>query len=126
MKEIHKYYIVPAPPEEVYLALTNPFTIELWTDEKAIMSTEPQSEFSLWDGSITGRNISFVENREIQQEWFFGEQDETSVVTIKLFTHKKGTSCELRHTNIPESEFEDISDGWDESYFGALIDFFTE
>ncbi|MEZ5083583.1 MAG: SRPBCC domain-containing protein [Bacteroidales bacterium] len=126
MKEIHKYYILPATPEEVYIALTNSFTIELWTDEKAVMSTEEGSEFSLWDGSITGRNISFIENRQIQQEWFFGEQVEKSVVTIKLFTHRKGTSCELRHTNVPDSEFEDISDGWDESYFGALIDFFNE
>ena len=57
MKDFKKYYIISATPEEVYLALTTPATIHLWSGEPAEMSTEPGSEFSLWDGSITGKNI---------------------------------------------------------------------
>jgi hypothetical protein len=45
-------------------------------------------------------------------------------VTIILHPHKDGTSAELRHTNIPDEDFEDISEGWDNAYFGAVIDFF--
>ena len=67
MKEFKKYYIIPAAPEEIYLALTNPATIQLWTGEPAEMSTEPGSEFSLWEGSITGKNIAFEENKKINR-----------------------------------------------------------
>ncbi|MEN9521781.1 MAG: hypothetical protein RL065_158 [Bacteroidota bacterium] len=126
MKNFKKYYEISAAPEDVYLALTNPATIQLWSGDLAEMSTEPNSEFSLWDGSIVGRNIEFETSKKIVQEWYFGEQDEESIVTIKLHAAKKGTSVELNHTNIPDDAFEDISDGWDEYYFGALIDFYEE
>lgn len=126
MKDYKKYYIVPATREEVYIALTNPATIQLWTGGKAEMSTEPGSEFSLWNGSIAGKNMEFEEGKKIVQEWYFGDQEEASIVSIKLHPHKQGTSAELRHTNIPDSEFDDIVEGWNESYFGSLIKFYEE
>jgi len=127
MKNYKKYYIIPAPPDEVYLALTVPTTILLWTGEEAIMSTEPGSEFSLWDGSIEGKNLEFIENKKIVQEWYFGDQEEASIVTIILHDDNKGgTSAELRHTNIPDTEYNDFVEGWDQSYFGALKEFYTE
>ncbi|WP_276497618.1 SRPBCC domain-containing protein [Pontibacter litorisediminis] len=124
MKEYKKYYIIPAEPEEVYVALTNPYTLQLWTGEPAEMSTEPGSEFSLWEGSITGKNLEFEEGKKLVQQWYFGEQEEPSIVTIKLHPHKYGTSAELRHTNIPDEAYEDITEGWDDAYFAALIDFY--
>jgi uncharacterized protein YndB with AHSA1/START domain len=126
MKDFKKYYIVPAPPEDVYLALTNPLTIQLWSGEEAEMSTEPGTEFSLWEGSIAGKNLEFETNKKIVQQWYFGEQKADSIVTIKLHPHADGTSVELKHTNIPSEDYNDIVDGWNDLYFGALIDFYEE
>lgn len=124
LKDLKKYYIIPAEPAEVYLALTNPATIQLWSGEPAEMSTEPDSEFSLWEGSITGRNLEFEPNKKLVQEWYFGEQETPSIVTIKLHPHKNGTSAELRHTNIPDEVYNDMVAGWDQNYFGSLIEFY--
>jgi activator of HSP90 ATPase len=126
MKEYKKYYLIPAEPEEVYKALTNPDEIQFWTGDKAIMSTKPGSEFELFEGSIAGKNLAFEAGRKIEQEWYFGEQEAPSLVTIKLHPHKNGTSAELRHTNIPDEAFADITEGWDEAYFGGLIAYFEE
>ena len=126
MKDFKKYYIIPASPEEVYQALTNPITIKLWTSEEAEMSTIPGSEFSMWDGSITGKNIEFQENKLIVQQWYFEEASDNSMVTIKLHQHEDGTSVEVRHTNIPDDEYNDIVEGWDSTYMGALQDFYDE
>jgi len=125
LKDYKKYYTLPAPAAEVYLALTNPATIQLWTGEKAEMSTEPNSEFSLWDESIVGRNLEFEDCKKIVQQWYF-DQEEPSIVTIKLHPHKDGTSVELRHTNIPDEEYDDIVDGWNNTYFASLEDFYEE
>ncbi len=125
MKDFKKYYIITAQPEEIYLALTNPATIQLWTGEPAVMSTEPNTEFSLWEGSIAGMNIAFEPNKKIQQEWYFGEQENPSIVTIKLHPHKQGCSVELIHTNIPNEAYDDIVSGWNENYFGALEEFYS-
>ena len=126
MKDFKKYYLISAPPQDVYLALTNPLTIHLWSGEEAEMSTEPGSEFSLWEGSIAGKNLEFEPGKLIRQQWYFGEQEVPSIVTIKLHPDKQGTSVELRHTNLPDEDFDDIVDGWNQTYFGALIDFYTE
>jgi activator of HSP90 ATPase len=126
MKDFKKYYILAAPPEEVYLALTLETTIQLWTGDKVEMKAEPQTEFSLWDGSIVGRNLEFEPSKKIVQQWYFGDQAEESIVTIKLHPHTHGTSVELRHTNIPDNDYDDIIDGWNNVYFASLQDFYEE
>jgi uncharacterized protein YndB with AHSA1/START domain len=126
MKDFKKYYLIDAPPEDVYNALTNPATIQLWTGERAEMSDVPGSDFSLWEGSIEGKNIGFVKGKKIEQEWYFGEQDSPSIVTIILHPHKNGTSAELRHTNIPDEDFDNIVAGWEDNYFGSIIDFYKD
>jgi uncharacterized protein YndB with AHSA1/START domain len=124
VKDFKKYYTIPAEPDQVYMALTNPLTIELWTGESAEMSTEPGSEFSMWEGSILGKNLEFEPNKKLVQQWYFDGQPEESIVTIKLHDSKGETSVELRHTNIPDEDYDDIVEGWTYSYFGALADFY--
>lgn len=126
MKDYKKYYIISAQPEEVYLALTNELTLTLWTGAKASMNAVPGGEFSLWEDSIVGKIISLDENKQIVQQWYFGDQEEDSIVTFKLHPHKKGTSLELIHTNIPEEDYENITEGWNDDYFGSLIDFYRD
>ena len=121
------YEVITAEPEEIFLALTNPFTIELWSGNKAVMDDKEGTEFSLWDGDIVGKNIKVIQNKELVQEWYFDNLDEPSLVTIKL--HPKGaesTSVEVRHTNIPDEAYENINEGWREFYIGAIKSFFEE
>ena len=126
MKDFKKYYIIPASPEDVYLALTVETTIELWTGDKASMQAIPGTEFSMWDESIVGKNLEFEPGKKIVQQWYFGEQEEPSIVTIKLHPHEDGTSMEVKHTNIPDQDYPDITDGWTNSYVAGLIEFYDE
>ena len=126
MKDFKKYYTFPAPPEEVYLALTNPLSVKLFTGAEVEMSTVVGSEFSLFDGDITGKNLEFEENKKIVQQWYFDGQNEPSIVTLKIHEYKKGASVELHHTNIPDEVYEEFVDGWNTSYFGELLEFFQE
>lgn len=126
MKTFKKYYQIPAPPEEVYWALTKAQSIQLWTGSEAEFIEEPGTEFSFWDGDIVGKNLEFDYGKKIIQEWYFGEGNEPSIVTIKLHQDKKGTSLEFVQTNIPEADFEDFTEGLDEYYLGGLLDFFEE
>jgi activator of HSP90 ATPase len=120
MKTFKKTFRINAEPSDIYSALTNPKTIELWSGYPAEMSTVPGSEFSLWEGDITGRNIEFIENRKVVQEWYFGEQTVKSVVTISIEPEGDHSSVTIEHTNIPDEEFADISEGWREYYIDAI------
>ncbi|WP_257667337.1 SRPBCC domain-containing protein [Parapedobacter tibetensis] len=126
MKDFKSYFIIPAPPEQVYMALTTEITINLWTGEEATMSAVPGTEFSMWSGSIVGKNLSFEKDRKIEQQWYFADEAEESIVTIKLHDHKKGTSMEIRHTNIPDEVYEEIVEGWHDTYVASLQDFYED
>lgn len=126
MRSYKKYVLLPAPPEEVYLALTKPQSIQLWTGAEVEFTEEPNTEFSFWDGDIVGKNLEFEPNKKIVQQWYFGDDNEPSVVTIKLHPDKKGTSLEFQQTNIPEQDFKDFTEGIEEYFLGGLADFFEE
>jgi len=125
MKTFQKTFKINAEPSDVYSALTNPYTIELWSGYPAVMREEPGSDFSLWEGDITGKNLEFVKNKKVVQEWHFGEQKDKSVVTISIKPEGENSEVTVEHTNIPDSDFADISEGWREYYFGAIINFFN-
>ena len=125
MKTYKKTFKINAEPSDIYSALTNPYTIELWSGYPAQMSTEPGSEFSLWEGDITGRNLEFVQDKKIVQEWDFDDKAEKSIVTITIAPERGNSLVTLEHTNIPDDDFNDIADGWREYYFDAIISFFN-
>ena len=122
MKNYRAYFQIKAEPEDIYTALTNPFTIELWSGETAIMTKEVGAEFSLWDGDIIGKNIELKENEKLVQEWYFDEDEEreASIVTIKIWKKNSSCSVELMHTNIPDEAYDNIVEGWNEAYLGAI------
>jgi len=125
MKTFKKTFRINAEPSDIYSALTNPLTIELWSGYPAEMSTEPGSDFSLWEGDITGKNLEFIQDRKVVQEWYFGDQSEKSIVTISISADGENSFVTVEHTNIPDDEFSQIAEGWREFYFGAITSFFN-
>ena len=120
MKDLRKTIHIKVPREVVFNAITNPLTLELWTGYEARMEPGPGSEFSLFDGDITGRMRILQAPSLLEQVWDFGDQQEESVVRIELFDESGKTRLELSHTNIPDEAFENIEDGWKNYYLGAL------
>ncbi len=125
MKTFKKTFRINAEPSDVYSAITNPYTIELWSGYPAIMIAEPGTEFSLWEGDITGKNLEFIPDRKIVQEWYFGDQTEKSIVTITISSDRENAVVTVEQTNIPDNDFDDIAEGWREYYIGAIISFFN-
>lgn len=125
MKTFKKTFKINAEPSDLYSALTNPYTIELWSGYPAEMSEVPGSDFSLWEGDITGKNIEFIKDKMVVQEWYFGEQNEKSIVTVTIQPDKESSQVTVEHTNIPDEDFAEIAEGWREYYIGAIMNFFN-
>jgi len=124
VKNFKKYLPLPAPTDEVYLALTKAQSIQLWTGAEVVFTEEAGTEFSFWEGDIIGKNLEFEPNKKIVQQWYFGDNAEPSIVTIKLHEDKKGTSLEFAQTNIPDEDYEEFTAGIEEYFLGGLADFF--
>ena len=74
MKNLRKTVHIKATREEIFTAITNPLTIELWTGYPAVMEQVPNSPFSMFDGDITGILLAIEPFSMIEQQWDFGEQ----------------------------------------------------
>jgi len=123
MKDFKFYIRIDAEPEDVYACLTNPFTIELWSDMPARVEAVPGTEFEMLDGGIVGKMLELEPNKKVVQQWYFGDQEEPSIVTILIHPDKSKVSVELRHTNIPDEDFKDITEGWKKYYLGRIKEF---
>ncbi|MDM8160126.1 SRPBCC domain-containing protein [Labilibaculum sp. K2S] len=123
MKEFTFSLEITSSQEEVYNALTNSFQIELWTGYPAVMDENPGTIFSLWEGDITGVNLEIVKDYKIVQEWFFGETENPSIVTLLIKKAGSRSRIELTHTNIPDEAYDEIVEGWKDYYLGSVKNF---
>lgn len=123
MKDYKQYISIEAEPEDVYACLTNPFTIELWSDMPAKMEAKEGTEFEIFEGDISGKILELVPNKKVVQQWYFGEQEEPSIVTFKIHPDKAKVSLEMRHTNIPDEAYDEIKEGWKKYYLGRIKEF---
>ena len=120
MKNIRKTVHIKAPREEIFTAITNPLTIELWSGYQAVIEPVPNTPFSMFDGDITGIMLAIEPPSMIEQQWDFGEQALPSVARIELTEEGNKTRIELNHSNVPEEAYDNINTGWKEYYLGAL------
>ncbi len=123
MKDYKQYITIAAEPEDVYACLTNPFTIELWSDMPAKIKAEEGTEFEMFEGDIAGKILELAPNEKVVQQWYFGEQEEPSIVTFKIHPGKGKVSLELRHTNIPDEAYDEMAEGWKKYYLGRIKEF---
>ncbi len=126
MKDYKKYYTIKSTPDQVYLGLTTPLTINLWSGEETVFTAEVGSEFSMFSGNIVGKILELHKDERIVQQWYFDGQEEASIVTFILHKVRSNTSLELRHTNIPDEAFDDMVFGWNDVYMDRLMEFYDE
>ena len=125
MRNFKKTYHINAEPSDIYAALTNPNTIELWSGYPAQMPAMTGEEFSMWEGDICGKIIDLVPDKKVVQEWYFGDREVESVVTITISGNGGNTEVTVEHTNIPVEDYQNIAEGWNEYYMGAIKRFYN-
>lgn len=121
MKHIEQTYVIDAPADQVWQALTDPNRISEWGGGPAKMTDSEGAEFSLWGGDIYGKNTKVVPNQILEQDWFGGRDwQQPSRVTFTLESDNRGTKVHLVQHNVPDTEAKDIEQGWKDYYMGPL------
>ncbi|MEQ8687885.1 MAG: SRPBCC domain-containing protein [Imperialibacter sp.] len=119
MGAVTKIYLIKAPLQKVYNALTIKALIERWSGAEATMDTNVGGEFALWGGSIHGINRQ-ISNKLIVQDWKEKNWSAFSKCTFNLSESGGTTTLELLHDNIPSGSVKSIDNGWDEYYLTPL------
>lgn len=82
--------------------------------------------FSVWEGYITGKNLSLKPNSEIVQSWRssdFNESDPDSELTVRFKDNENGCELTLIHESIPDGQ-PDYEQGWEDHYFAPMTAYF--
>jgi activator of HSP90 ATPase len=123
MATLKQTYEIKAPVADVWRALVDPIEIEAWGGGPAVMDGNKDTEFTLWGGSIHGKNVDVVLETKLSQLWFSEGWEEASIATFKLSGHNGRTTLELTHENVPDDEAKEIDDGWRDFYLGPMKDY---
>ncbi|KZV37927.1 activator of 90 kDa heat shock protein ATPase [Dorcoceras hygrometricum] len=101
-----------------------------FTQSNARISKEVGGEFSIFDGSVTGKNVELLEGKLIVQKWRFGSWPDGIESTVRLsFDEPESglTVVKLTHTNVPEEDrygnstvVENTERGWRDIIFHRI------
>ena len=122
-------YVVYAPPDKVFEALTNPEIIAAWSGGLSVVELKKGGKFELFDGWTKGEMLSFKKGKELSYSWKpneWNKKTRASVVHYQFREHPAGTEIIMEHTGIPNQEEKDKhANGWVDYVFDPLNEYFT-
>lgn len=122
MKVIKQSVIFKASPHDVYEALMDSKKHAKFTGAQAQISREVKGKFTAYDGWIEGENVQLVQDKKIVQKWRGKDWPEGhfSTATFELKQVSGGTELTFTQTNIPENQYDMVSEGWVEHYWTRM------
>jgi activator of HSP90 ATPase len=121
---ICKTVVLPAAPNELYEMYMDSEVHGEITGAPAKISEEAGSPFEAFGGLLVGTTIQVVKFRLIVQSWRsvnFNKTDPDSTLIISFTPEDDEGRIDLVHVNVPDSDFQDISGGWESRYFAPWL-----
>ena len=118
----------PAKPEAVFKAWLSSEGHSAMTGSPARVEPRVGGAFTAWDGYITGKTLELKPYSRIVQSWRtseFADSDPDSRLQIDLEADGAATRLTLTHSNIPAEQVESYKQGWEDSYFVPMREYFN-
>ena len=121
-KTIRQSATFKTSPHEVYEALMDSRKHSKFTDSKASISRRIGGKFTAYDGYIEGVNLELVPDEKIVQSWRGSDwpEDHYYKATFALKKVEGGTRLTFTQTDVPEDQYESISQGWRDYYWKPM------
>jgi activator of HSP90 ATPase len=121
-KTIRQTVTFKAAPHDVYEALMDAKKHAKFTGGKASVSRETGGKFSTFDGYAEGVNLELVPDKKIVQTWRAEDwpEEHYSRVTFSLNKLKEGTRLTFTQSGVPEEQYRDVSQGWQDYYWTPM------
>jgi uncharacterized protein YndB with AHSA1/START domain len=109
-----------APPDEVFLYLTEPARYVMWQGVKAELDPRPGGVYRVWMDADTVASGEFVEiepSRRVVFTWGWEGNEAvppgSTTVEVTLEADSGGTLLSLRHSGLPDGESAELHEqGW--------------
>ncbi|MBI4185563.1 SRPBCC domain-containing protein [Candidatus Berkelbacteria bacterium] len=125
---IHQEIELPATPEEVYEAFTNPIVHTAMTEAPATGNAIVGGNFTAWDGYIEGTYRVLEPGKRLVMDWSTSEWPdgaEPSELEFTLSPKGIGTLLVMDHRKVPSEQLSMYTSGWEASYWQPMRAYFT-
>ena len=111
-----------ATPHQIYQALMDSRKHSKFTGGKATIGKKKGDKFTAYDGYIEGVILNLVPDQKIVQSWRGSDWPEGhySKATFSLRESEGGTRLTFTQTEVPEEQYEPISQGWRDYYWKLM------
>ena len=119
---------LPITAREFYEAWLDSEKHTAFTGSPAKIERMVGSEFTAWDGYITGKNIALYRFSKIVQSWRtadFPEGAEDSQIEVLIESIGEGVKVTVVHTGIPDGEGKKYRKEWKDRYFKPMKEYFS-
>lgn len=121
MKTFSRIFVIEAPRDLVWHAVTDSEQFERWSGQKAEVNELPHHQFKLFNGQVRGKNLEVEQHKKLVQEWQSANWTFPSTLTMLFSDDPTGaTRIDVTQENIPNEEYEEIEKGWQNIYFDPL------
>ncbi|HYV93415.1 MAG TPA: SRPBCC domain-containing protein [Chitinophagales bacterium] len=112
-----------AKAKDVYDAYMNAKKHSHVTGAPAKISNKEGTDYSAHNEYIKGKNLRLIKDKLIVQTWrasAWKDIDMDSTFIIHLEQKGKDVVLEMIHANVPDSEVEGLTKGWNHHYWGPM------
>lgn len=109
-----------APPDELFRTYMDSALHQAVTGAPVTIGGEPGTAFRAFDGMLSGTMLAVVSPSLVVQSWRsanFGAADPDSTLILSFQSHARGGCIELVHLDVPEVDFQGVSEGWEKFYW---------
>ena len=111
---------MPADPALLFDMYLDPDRHAAFTGSPVTIGSKPGSPFRAFEDALSGIVLHTQPKRLIVQSWRsvnFAEADIDSTLILSFWPKPDGARIELTHVNVPEADFDGVSEGWGKFYF---------
>ena len=121
--------IFPVSAKKLYDSWLDSSSHSSFTGGKAHIEPRNGSNFSMWNGYITGTNLILQPYGRIVQNWRtteFPEGAPDSKLEILFEKHNSGTKLTIIHNHLPSGDERKYEKGWKENYLKPMKKYFQK
>lgn len=121
--------IFPVSAKKLYDSWLNSKAHSAFTGSKVQIEPRQGSQFTAWNGYISGSNVILQPYGRIVQNWRtteFPEGAPDSKLEVLFEKHNSGTKLTIIHTHLPAGDEKKYEKGWKEHYFKPMKLYFKK
>jgi uncharacterized protein YndB with AHSA1/START domain len=129
-KKIKLSFVLPAGPDDVFIALTKPGIIKRWSGQSGMVELSVGGKMEMFDGWVKGVILECKPSRQLSYSWKTSEwpaDTPETIVKYELTRLDGGTRVDLEHWGFPnDQEAREHEEGWHEYFFKPLQEYLAK